>query len=54
LIASVFSKGDNFPFYTNNQVNVLLIGISILAAIELSYPKLFKKIKYVVSFGEQD
>tara|TARA_B100001027_G_C16111368_1_gene260635 strand:+ start:35 stop:313 length:279 start_codon:yes stop_codon:yes gene_type:complete len=54
VIASVFSKGDNFPFYTMNQFNVLIIGISILTAIELSYPKLFKKIKYVVSFGEQD
>ena len=54
VIAGVFSKGDNFPFYTMNQFNVLIIGISILTAIELSYPKLFKKIKYVVSFGEQD
>ena len=54
LIASVFSKGDDIPFYTINQSMVLIFGISILWLIELQNPKLFKKIKYFVSIGGQD
>ena len=45
IIAGMFGKGDDIPFYTFNQLMVLIFGISILWLIELQYPKLFKKIK---------
>ena len=54
LIASVFSKGDDIPFYTFNQLMVLIFGISILVLIKHKYSKLFKKITYSFSIGGQE
>ena len=54
MIAGMFSKNFNLPFYTFNQLIVLIFGLAVLSILEFSNPKLFKKIKYFVSIGGQD